>query len=151
MTRRFTGRHMAIVLTSFFGTVIAVNITMATLASRTFGGTVVDNSYVASQHFNTWLARARTQDMLGWHMAITQDAGRRTLVAVSAGSGPLSGATVTATARHPLGRMADIELGFSEISPGEYRAKAALPAGRWYVAATVKRGSDEMHALEDVR
>ncbi|MGE0776676.1 MAG: FixH family protein, partial [Sphingomonadaceae bacterium] len=56
MTRSFTGRHMAIILIAFFGVVIAVNFYMARMAIGTFGGTVVDNSYVASQRFNGWLA-----------------------------------------------------------------------------------------------
>ena len=51
----FTGRHMAMILVTFFGIVIAVNITMARYASSTFGGLVVDNIYVASLNFNGWL------------------------------------------------------------------------------------------------
>ncbi len=65
-TKRFTGRHMAAIMFAFFGVVIAVNVTMATFATRTFGGTVVDNSYVASQKYNGWLAEARRQERLGW-------------------------------------------------------------------------------------
>src|SRR3546814_2526847 len=59
--KRFTGRHAAMILVAFFGVVIAVNIVMASFALSTFGGTVVDNSYVASQHYNQWLARADAQ------------------------------------------------------------------------------------------
>ena len=57
--RRFTGYHMAAILVAFFGVIIAVNMVMATLATRTFGGVVVENSYVASQEFNGWLKDAR--------------------------------------------------------------------------------------------
>ena len=63
MSPRFTGRHMAAIMLAFFGVVIAINFTMATLAETTFGGTVVDNSYVASQSFNAWLRAGR---QLGW-------------------------------------------------------------------------------------
>ena len=44
MTRRFTGYHMTAILLAFFGIVVAVNLVMATLATRTFGGVVVENS-----------------------------------------------------------------------------------------------------------
>ena len=54
----FTGRHMTAILVAFFAVVIAVNFTMARFAMSTFGGKVVENSYVASQHYNVWLARA---------------------------------------------------------------------------------------------
>jgi nitrogen fixation protein FixH len=66
MTRRFTGRHMLAAMLAFFGVILAVNMAMATLATRTFGGVVVENSYVASQEFNAWLAAARAQRKLGW-------------------------------------------------------------------------------------
>src|SRR3546814_11216102 len=62
----FTGRHAAMILIAFFGVVISINMVMASFALSTFGGTVVDNSYVASQHYNKWLARAAAQDRLGW-------------------------------------------------------------------------------------
>ena len=53
--RPFTGYHMTAILVAFFGVVIVVNFVMARYAVATFGGTVVDNSYVASQEFNGWL------------------------------------------------------------------------------------------------
>jgi nitrogen fixation protein FixH len=52
----FTGRHMAITIVGFFLVVIVVNLAMARMATSTFGGVVVENSYVASQHYNRWLA-----------------------------------------------------------------------------------------------
>ena len=52
LRRGFTGRHMLAAMLGFFGVVIAVNVVMATLAAKTFSGTVVDNSYVASQQRN---------------------------------------------------------------------------------------------------
>ncbi|GAA6212523.1 hypothetical protein NBRC116602_22640 [Hyphomicrobiales bacterium 4NK60-0047b] len=48
----FTGKHMLIVMLSFFGVIIAVNLTMATLATSSWTGLVVKNGYIASQHFN---------------------------------------------------------------------------------------------------
>ena len=59
--KRITGRTMTAILCAFFGVVIAVNILMATIATRTFGGVVVENSYVASQEYNGWLAQSRRQ------------------------------------------------------------------------------------------
>lgn len=47
----FNGRHMTAILVAFFAVVIAVNVLMARFIICTFGGVVVENSYVASQHF----------------------------------------------------------------------------------------------------
>lgn len=52
MTREFTGRNMAFLMIAFFAVVISVNILMAVVASKSWTGLVVKNSYVASQQFN---------------------------------------------------------------------------------------------------
>ena len=57
-------------MVAFFGVVIAVNLLMAHYAVSTFSGTVVDNSYVASQEFNGWLGAARAQRALGWTVEV---------------------------------------------------------------------------------
>src|SRR5215212_8676756 len=61
-----TGWHMLAIVFAFFGVIIAVNIALAIAATGTFPGLVVENSYVASQHYDELLARAREQDKVGW-------------------------------------------------------------------------------------
>lgn len=133
----FTGRAFAAIIVGFFAVVVAVNITMARLASGTFGGTVVDNSYVASQKFNGWLEQARMQDRLGWVTPVNLDAARHVTVAV-----PGAGFAISGTAHHPLGRAADVPLQFSSDRSGALRSAAPLPAGRWQVRLEIRRGSD---------
>lgn len=128
MTRPFTGWHMLATMVAFFGVVIAVNLTMMSIARGSFGGIVVDNSYVASQEFNGWLDAARAQEELGWSAASFLAADGK--VQVSA-SGTPAALAVTATARHPLGRLPDRALTFRRISAGNYVSTQALPAGRW--------------------
>ncbi|QHL91925.1 hypothetical protein GVO57_10600 [Sphingomonas changnyeongensis] len=128
--RGFTGRHMAGAITGFFAVVIGVNLTMAVLATMSFGGKVVDNSYVASQRFNGWLAEARAQDDAGWQAGFAADAGHVVIT-----SRP--GSRVEAVASHPLGRAPERALSFVEQSPGRYRAAERLPAGRWQLRATI--------------
>lgn len=139
----FTGRHMTAILVAFFGVVIAVNITMATFATRTFGGVVVENSYVASQKYNDWLAAARDQEELGWTVKPTLAADRRVDVAIS-----ISGAQVSGFARHPLGRTADVPLRFRVTESGNLRSDEALPTGRWAVHLLVRKGADEARLIE---
>ncbi|GGD15384.1 FixH family protein [Aureimonas glaciei] len=64
--REFTGGHMLMAMLLFFATIIGVNLIMAYSAVSSFAGLVVDNSYVASQHFNEKLASMRQQQALGW-------------------------------------------------------------------------------------
>jgi nitrogen fixation protein FixH len=128
MTQRFTGWHMLATMVAFFGVVIAVNMTMMSIARGSFGGIVVDNSYVASQEFNGWLDAAQAQEELGWSAASAITAEGRVLVTVAGTPEPLA---VTATARHPLGRLPDQALTFHRISAGHYVSTQALPEGRW--------------------
>ncbi len=141
MTKRFTGWHMTGILLVFFGIIVAVNLAMATLATRTFGGVVVQNSYVASQRYNEWLKAARAQAELGWKAEAHLDPERRVTVEVSA-----AGAVVTGHAAHPLGREADVPLEFSGVR--SFRSGKALPAGRWKVHILVRRGAEQARLVE---
>jgi len=139
MTRRFSGWHMTVILIAFFGVVVAVNLTMAMFAARTFGGVVVENSYVASQKYNGWLAAARRQDQLGWTIEPRLDADRHVIVAINA-----SGVEASGFARHPLGREADVPLSFDF----GLRSVEALPPGRWDIHLLVRKGADEARLIE---
>lgn len=142
MIKRFTGWHFTAIICAFFGVVIAVNMTMAVLATRTFGGVVVENSYVASQKYNGWLAAARAQQKLGWKVAPSVDARRHVTIALSA-----AGVQASGVAEHPLGRADDIALSF--VSDGrELRSRETLPPGRWTVRLTLRKGNEEARVLE---
>jgi nitrogen fixation protein FixH len=141
MTKRFTGWHMTAILLGFFGVIVAVNFTMATLATRTFGGVVVENSYVASQEYNDWLKAAHAQAKLSWTAQAGLDATRRVTVDVTA-----TGAVVTGYAAHPLGREADVPLKFTGVE--SFRSERRLPAGRWTVHLLIRRGAEQVRLVE---
>ena len=124
----FTGRHMFAILAGFFGVVIAVNFTMASYATSTFGGVVVENSYVASQEFNRWLDQAEAQEALGWSAVASRRADGRIEVAVT---GPEGDVRISGNARHPLGRQADRPLTFEPLGGGRFLSAEDLPAERW--------------------
>jgi len=147
----FTGRHMTAILVAFFAVVIAVNFTMARFASSTFGGTVVDNSYVASQHYNEWLARAAAQDRLGWSESIRLDADRHALLTIARDGKVLGDLGVRATLSHPLGRVEPRALRFVEQPGGGMRSIEEIPAGRWRIDLSVRRGVDEARYRENLQ
>jgi nitrogen fixation protein FixH len=144
-----TGYHMTAVFVGFFGLVAAVNFVMAAYATQTFGGTVVDNSYVASQNFNEWLETARQQEALGWTETVVRE-GARVAVAVESGEGAVGSAIISATARHPLGRAEPVRLSFAEVEPGQYRSVEALPSGRWIVQLEIVRNDDRKRVMADL-
>jgi nitrogen fixation protein FixH len=129
---------MATILVAFFGVVITVNLVMARYASSTFGGIVVENSYVASQEFNTWLDAAEADRALGWQAKLARrDDGRVVLLL----DGAPPGVEVSAQARHPLGRLPDESLTFAaEGEEGRYVSREALPPGRWTLRIEARDG-----------
>lgn len=138
MAGQFTGRHMAAVMVAGFGIVVAVNFTMAALASHSFGGLVVENSYVASQKFNGWLEEARQDEALGWSVDIVRNADGRVQVNTA---GVPAAVDVKGDAWHPLGRMADIPLQFQAAADGGFVSTVPLPEGRWRVRLELSDGS----------
>lgn len=150
MKRRFTGRHMLAIMLAFFGVVIAVNMLMATIATRTFGGTVVDNSYVASQRFNHWLAEARAQERLGWRTELGLDSARRITIIVRERGATLAGAEIEAVARHPLGQAPDVDMHFRERAGGSYVSRTPLPPGRWLVHLEVRQHGRDLQLIESL-
>lgn len=150
MKRGFTARHMWMVMIGFFGLIIAVNFTMAWLASSTFGGTVVDNSYVASQKFNGWLKAARTQEQMGWRTKLGLDDQRHVILAVTSGSERL-GYVATGTAHHPLGRAPDVALVFAAGTDGVLKSAASLPQGRWQVRIAVSRDGQVLRLADTLQ
>ena len=143
--RKFTGWHMTGILVAFFGTVMAVNFTMASFALSTFGGIQVENSYVASQNFNEWLDAVAEQEKLGWDVTLEQAAGGKLRVVAQ---GPGEELSVIAHARHPLGRKPDSSLTFTRQADGSFLSDQALESDRWIVRLELAEG-DKVWKRED--
>lgn len=130
----FTGRQMLLLLAGGFAIVLAVNLFMALVAVRGFGGTVVENAYLASQNFNAWLARAEASRKLGWSVAAQRRAdGRVELVTQRVPAG----ASITAAAERPLGERMATRLAFSPAGKGRWVSDRPLATGRWRIRINI--------------
>lgn len=141
MKSEFTGRHMTAVLLGGFGIVIAVNLSMATLATRGFGGVVVENSYVASQKYNIWLDEARRQQALGWNLDVERQADGRLELTLQ---GVPADAAITAQLRRPLGQPDMTELAFVPAGADRLVSTTPLAPGRWTARITIVAGGDRL-------
>lgn len=148
-TARFTGRHMAAILVGFFAVVVGVNLFMARMATGTFGGVVVENSYVASQHFNRWLDRAAQARALGWQASAVRLGDGRVAVMLAGVAG--ADARLTGDAWHPLGRLPDRPLAFALAPDGRFVSREALPQGRWRLRLEVRQGGRSWRTEQDLR
>lgn len=146
-TGPFTGRHAAASLVAFFAVVIAVNVYMAREAVGTFGGEVVENSYVASQHYNGWLHEAAKEKSLGWSAKASRRDDGRLVVTLS---GAPSNAVLSGEAWHPLGRMPDRPIRFDRQSDGSFLSADPLPQGRWVARLEASAGGQRWRTEQDV-
>lgn len=140
---RVTGRFVFGLLVAFFGVIIAVNITMAVFANRTWTGLVVENGYVASQHFNSDLALLRRQNALGWTQHLAVQDGSLVVEFTRRDGSPISGLAVAASIARPVGDRDDATLGLMETRPGHYESREKLNSGRWLIDVTARKSEGE--------
>ncbi|MCQ0972107.1 FixH family protein [Paracoccus sp. TK19116] len=135
------GRHVLAMFAAGFGLIIAVNVTLAVQAVRTFPGLEVANSYVESQSFQ---ARRAAQEALGWRTDVTYAAGTLRLSVRAQNGKRIDPAHFTATIGRPTTRSDDATLMFD----AEGDAHIDLEPGRWRLDL---RSSDDhapfMHAV----
>lgn len=149
--KKFTGYHATIIIVSFFTVVITVNMVMARFALSTFSGTVVDNSYVASQKYNQWLEQARTQQAHGWTVSpAVRTADKASIIITGADGTRLQGATIKAIAEHPIGQSEPFEINFIQTGTGEYQSVQTLPEGRWKLKITISHDDKVMRVVQDI-
>lgn len=126
---RLTGWHVLAGFVVAFGVIIAVNLTLAYNAVRTFPGLEVKNSYVASQEFDV---RRDAQEALGWTVAATHHDGLLTLSITNDSGVPVQVARLDAI----LGRATQVK---DDMTPDfvfngiAYTAPVDLGAGNWNI------------------
>jgi nitrogen fixation protein FixH len=136
---KFTGYHMIAVITLFFGTIIAVNLTLAFYASSSWTGLVVKNTYIASQIFEDKKLEREKQRSLGWHSDVLYQDGMLRLV-ISDGDGKgINAANVMAKIGRVTHENDDQLLTLLPNPTGGYFVKTELYSGVWNVDVTVLR------------
>ena len=144
--REFTGRHMLISILAFFAVVIGVNVTMATLARKSWTGLVVENTYVASQQFNEKAREGRAQAALGWKGMLTIASGEVRYSVVDAHGKPVPLHGVRVLFRHPAYEAEDKAVTLAAPSSGsaiqtdEFAAAHTPKDGVWIVEIDADAG-----------
>lgn len=147
-TSTFTGKHMAAVFVGGFAIVIAVNLLMASVAVGSFHGTIVDNSYVASQKYNGWLKQAAASKSLGWQAVPHRRTDGRVVIEAL---GVPAGARIIGRAEHPLGARADTPLTFAPLDKGRWVSHQTLGDGRWQVRLAIRAGDEAWAGEAELR
>lgn len=142
----FTGWHMLTIMALFFGTVIAVNITMAWNAVTSWSGLVVQNTYVASQQFNGKAEAAKARAASGIVGALKLDGNTIAYEVTHPQKGAVETDAVTLKFRRPVGEKQDFSLVLEKKSSNTFSAHHELAPGDWIVeAVAVKDGKIIVH------
>lgn len=139
--REFTGRHMLAIMFAFFGVIITVNLTMATLARTSWSGLVVPNTYVASQEFNRKAGEGRAQAALGWTAELSIASGMLRFALTDAEGEPVRLTGGIATLHRPVGAADDMSVSLDVAGDG-LEAPLAIEDGAWIVEVHVDAGLD---------
>ncbi|PIW26626.1 MAG: hypothetical protein COW30_14050 [Rhodospirillales bacterium CG15_BIG_FIL_POST_REV_8_21_14_020_66_15] len=140
--RPITGRTVLIWAVSFFGVIVAVNLSFVYFALDSWPGLTTQKAYEEGLAYNKTLEGAARQDAMGWRSHVGLGAatpkGTRVLSLTMTGPhGPLAGLAAKVRLSRPLGEGLAFETTLTEDRPGLYAALVRLPAlGRWTVDVT---------------
>jgi nitrogen fixation protein FixH len=132
-----TGRMVLLMLLTFFGVVIGVNVTMMDLAITTLPGTEVDSAYSASIGYEREITAAHDQEARSWRVDahIERDNNGGATLQVEArdnGGRPVAGLKFEGRLERPTDKRADLAFSLAEVGIGIYRGTAAAVApGQW--------------------
>ncbi len=135
----FTGWHMMAIMVLFFGTIIAVNATMAWFASASWSGLLVKNTYVASQKFDEEVALNEEMQARGWMSELTVEGGALTYRLADANGEPILVDDVTIVLHRPVGVRDDKLLTLTHRGDGRYAAQTTVELGQWVAKITVNK------------
>jgi len=130
-TGEFTGRHMLMIMVAFFGVIIAVNLTMATLANTSWTGLVVKNGYVASQHFNAELSKSRAQAALNWKGTFSQSKTGIQFELRKPDGQFVDAQKITLILRRPTNELHDKRIVLDAMGQGIYGGRIIPKLGAW--------------------
>jgi len=148
-TFEIRGWHVLAMILAFFATIIAVNVTFAVYAVRSFPGEDVRRSYLQGLRYNDTLAERRAQAALGWRASteLRGDAEGEVLEVVlrTRNGDAIEGATLTGELEWPTNSQFDHALTFEPLGGGRYVARLGpLNTGRWRLRARAEQGGDAL-------
>lgn len=132
-----TGKTVLVLLLSFFGVVVGVNMTMMKIAINTLPGTEVDSAYSASLAFTSEIKAARTQAERNWRVEAylkrqSQGDATLTLAAKDAQGKPLRDVEFTGRLERPTDKRGDRRIVLAQAGEGKFIGTAsAVSAGQW--------------------
>ena len=135
---RITGWHVLAAVVGFFAIVIAVDVSFAVAAYRTFPGEVSVTPYEDGILYNKTLAQLAAQEKLGWRAAAAAEHDAVVLIVRDKADRPVRGLAVTAKLERPATEAGRLTPRFAETAPGRYEARLPDVTGAWDLTAEAR-------------
>ncbi len=129
--RRFTGRHMLLIMLGFFATVFAANMTMVYFASHSWTGLVVKNSYVASQEFDATTAKMRANAAVDIRPTLSYAAGVLRVTLHTRSGAAVNALAIKVALGRPSHESEDVVLDMAPRGAGVYESTRTFGVGQW--------------------
>lgn len=123
------GWHVLAMFLAFFGTIVGVNLFMASMAVGTFPGVEAKNGFVASQSFQE---RRAAQEALGWSVGARLADGVLEVAFTDSEGAPVEVSSMEAIVGRPTHVNADQSPDFT-YRRGVFATPMELPEGNWDV------------------
>ncbi|MET3612351.1 nitrogen fixation protein FixH [Rhizobium aquaticum] len=129
----FTGWHFLAIMIAFFGTVIAVNFTMAWYATHSWSGLVADDTFKASQQFNAAAEHMRQMAATGIRGELNANREGIRYVLTHPQRGPVPADEVVASFHRPVGTLQDFTVTLKHEGDGVFTTNHEVLPGEWIV------------------
>lgn len=145
---RFTGWHFLAIIVGFFAVVIAVDVSFAVMAYRTFPGEVSVTPYEDGLLYNKKLAQIAAQEKLGWKAAAAAEPTAVVLLVEDAKGQPVRDLRISAKLERPATESGRINAAFKEVAAGRYEARVGGLAGAWDLTAEARDSAGHLFMAE---
>jgi nitrogen fixation protein FixH len=145
------GRHVLIMMLSFFGVIVAVDSFMIYRAVSTFGGLETQDAYKKGLAYNHRIARDAEQARAGWKdtVEIGGETPHLRITLTDHGGAAVAGKRLVAKFGRPATDRFDMTLDLAETGAGVYEAAVPVVAeGSWIVDVSAYDGATEEPAYE---
>ena len=150
MIKELTGKHVLIMLITFFGVVFSMSGLLIYQAETSWTGLETFDAFRKGIKYNQQLSESERQNHRGWSMNIKHEkraSGGLSLRAVprDRGGETLSGLRITALMKRPTHEGIDQSIQLKETGLGVYTGQFdKLQLGKWYLYITARRGTRVM-------
>lgn len=153
--KELTGRHVLIMLLSFFGIMLVVNGYFLYAAIDSFRGEDVKGSYRQGLEYNKTIDARIVQDLLGWTVRsnyIAQVDGKTRVIVklTDAKNRPLENLSVSGKLRHPTDLAKDRVVEFAPVGSGRYVAQTPAVEGKYTLIAVAQREDEIFRFKSDI-